>query len=307
MLAPRCDRIVHVEPHAELDGLPEPLQVGLAEHLLRPAGVRDADDGPVVQLLVDLTAVLLGELEHPRAADAVAGQVREQVRLGITRQRDDGGPFRPDLLGAVQQPRRRPGEHTVGRTFDQGTADVLVAVEHVDVARSCLVGRSRDCARNTGVLDAPDDVDELTRLHVRADPYGELGVPLDPSGLVRELPYVLTQDRHRFAVGGEAVDLQLGTANHEVGMDVRDVHVVARISVEGVRDAEAVGDVAGGVLVEQRVVERDAGLADTRRAVDERELTEVDGTLVAVELAAHELRAVGRIHLDDSTVRGRSA
>ena len=181
VLPPRGDRVVHVEPNAELDDLPEPLHVGLAEHLLRPAGVRDADDGPVVQLLVDLPAVLLGELEHPRASDTIAWQVCEQVGLGVAGQRDDRGALVTDLLRALQQPRRRPREDVVGRALDQRAADVLVAVEHVDVARTRLVGCARHRARDFGMLDAGEHLDELAGLHVRAHVDGQLCVALDPS------------------------------------------------------------------------------------------------------------------------------
>ena len=60
--APGGDGIVLVEPHAELDDLPQPVDVGLAEHLPGPALVGHADDRPVVQLLVDLAVALVGEL-----------------------------------------------------------------------------------------------------------------------------------------------------------------------------------------------------------------------------------------------------
>ena len=177
---PGGDRVVLVEADAELDQLPQPLDVGLAEHLLRPTRVRDADHRPVVQLLVDLAVVLLGQLQHARTPDALARQVGEQVRLGVARQRDDGGALVADLLRPLEQPRRSPGEDVVGRTLDQRAPEMLVGVEDVDVARARPVGGAGDRAGHLGVLDAPEHLDELPRLDVRAHPHGELGVPLDP-------------------------------------------------------------------------------------------------------------------------------
>ena len=53
--------------------------------------------------------------------------------------------------------------------------------------------------------------------------------------------------------------------------------------------AAAPGDVAGGVLVEQRREERDPGAADARLAVDERDLAEVRRALVHGDLRADDL------------------
>ena len=47
-----------------------------------------------------------------------------------------------------------------------------------------------------------------------------------------------------------------------------------------------------GVLVEQRVEERDAGLADARVAVDERDLAQLADEVVDLELAAYRVGAV---------------
>ena len=179
--APGGDRVIVVEPHAELDELPEPFEIRLAEHLRGPAGVRDADDRPVVQLLVDLAAVLLGELARACAPDAVAGQVGEQVGLGVTGQRDHRGVLRADPLGALEQPRRRPREHVVGGVLDQRPPHVLVGVEDVDVPRAGPVRGACDGPRDLGVLDAAEHLDELAGLNVRADLNGELGISLDAS------------------------------------------------------------------------------------------------------------------------------
>ena len=47
VLAPRGDEVRLVEPGTGRDGVPQPVHVGLAEHLRRPALVRRGDDGPV--------------------------------------------------------------------------------------------------------------------------------------------------------------------------------------------------------------------------------------------------------------------
>ena len=82
--------------------------------------VRHADHRPVVQPLVDLARVLLGEVEHASPADAVAREVGEQIRLGIAGQRDDGCALVADLLRAPEQPRRCPREHLVRRHLRSG-------------------------------------------------------------------------------------------------------------------------------------------------------------------------------------------
>jgi hypothetical protein len=177
--APGGDGIVGFQSHTELDELPESLQVGLAEHLLRPARVRNSDDRPVVRLLVHLAAVLLGQRTWARAPDAVAGQVGEQIGLGVAGQCDDRGVFCADRLRTFEQPRRRPRENVVGGVLDQRPPHVLVRVEDVDVTGSCLVRGPRDGTRHVRVLDSAEHLDELAWLDVGADLDGQLGVALD--------------------------------------------------------------------------------------------------------------------------------
>ncbi len=125
------------------------------------------------------------ELEHPRLADTVAGQVGQQLRLGVACQRDDRRALVTDLDGAFEEPWRCPRERVVCCELDQCPPDVLVGVVDVDVARTSFVRRSRDRARDGRVLDSRDHLHELSRLHVRADPDCQLGVPGD-AGLVRQ-------------------------------------------------------------------------------------------------------------------------
>src|SRR5699024_4088699 len=75
VVAPGRDRIRLVEPRAEGDGLPEALDVGLAEDLLRPALVRVGDAGPVHRAVDHLRARDLRECLHLRAADTLAVEV----------------------------------------------------------------------------------------------------------------------------------------------------------------------------------------------------------------------------------------
>ena len=63
--------------------------------------------------------------------------------------------------------------------------------------------------------------------------------------------------------------------------------------LNALREPGAEGDVAGGVLVEERVVEDQARLLDRRGAVDQRDLSEERRLLVDPELMANDLGACG--------------
>ena len=69
--------------------------------------------------------------------------------------------------------------------------------------------------------------------------------------------------------------------------------------VDRPRQPAAPGDVGGRVLVEERVVEDDPGLADARGVVDQRDLAEPAGALVERDLGPHELLALLGPRLDD--------
>ena len=193
MLAPGGDRVVLVEPHAELDELPEGVDVRVAEQLGRPARVRHAGDDPVVEPLVRLARQLFAELRHPRLADAVARQVGEELRLGVAHQRDDRRVLLAEVLRPLEEPRRRPREDVVGSLLDHRAPDVLVRVADVDVRGAGAVRGPRHRARDVGVLDPRDHLDELAGLDVRADLDDQLRVPVDPR--LVQLPHVLAQDR----------------------------------------------------------------------------------------------------------------
>ena len=70
-------------------------------------------------------------------------------------------------------------------------------------------------------------------------------------------------------------------------------------AVDRHRQARAVGDVAGRVLVEQRVLEDEPRLLDGRGAVDERDLAEVRRLRIGLELAADDVGALRRTDVDD--------
>ena len=68
--------------------------------------------------------------------------------------------------------------------------------------------------------------------------------------------------------------LELLGADHEVDVDLGLVDAVASLLADHEREALAERDVAGRVLVEQRVVEDRAERADPALGVDERDLAE---------------------------------
>ena len=83
--------------------------------------------------------------------------------------------------------------------------------------------------------------------------------------------------------------------------------LVGRDVVEGPGQRVAPGDVGRGVLVEERVVEDDAGLADARGGVDQRDLAEAARAVVDGELGAQGVLAAGGARLDDLAARERAA
>ncbi len=181
MLAPRGDGIGLVEADGERDRLPEPLDVGLAEDPLGPALVREGDRCPVDQLLVeDDPAAQLLEFLRNGAPDALAVHAREQVGLGVARDRDVRRLRVAERLHPRQPPGRAPVEHVVGRALDERLPHVRVAVVDVHVARAGGVRGPRERPNERRVREQPADGDDLTGRDVGADPHGELGIPIEP-------------------------------------------------------------------------------------------------------------------------------
>ena len=90
-----------------------------------------------------------------------------------------------------------------------------------------------------------------------------------------DLPGAAAEHRNQVAVAGDAVDVELVRADHEVDVDVALVRpnpVGLVPERERVRVSER--DVAGCVLVDQGLVEDGAERADAALLVDERDLAE---------------------------------
>ena len=178
VLVPRLHGVWLVEPHAERDLLPKPLDVRLAEDLRGPALVRRADPAPVDRVLPMLALDHLRDLHLDRPADTFTVEIGEQPRVGAA-SRPDGG-----VAGRLQRqllfPRGRVCERGVRTELDHRAPEVVVAVDDVDVRRACPVRLPDDRATELPVLHHRVDEDLLARLHVRADANGELGVALEP-------------------------------------------------------------------------------------------------------------------------------
>src|SRR6266851_1116922 len=86
--------------------------------------------------------------------------------------------------------------------------------------------------------------------------------------------------RHGIPALLDAVDLDLGPSDHEVGVDRRLVEARLAILRVGPSEIEAVSEshVARGVLVIQRVPEDDPQLSDPRLFIDQGDLAQVRRT-----------------------------
>ena len=93
---------------------------------------------------------------------------------------------------------------------------------------------------------------------------------IEKIGLHLESPFPFAQHRLRLAILAEPVDVQLIGANHEVHMhdafvaagcrELLGAHAFTVLKREAIGAAD--GNVAGGILVEQGVVEQQPGLGD---------------------------------------------
>ena len=85
----------------------------------------------------------------------------------------------------------------------------------------------------------------------------------------------MPEHRDALAGFGDAVDVELRAADHEVDVDLALVDALP-LGLVGhlIREAVAERDVAGGVLVEERVEEDRLQRPDPPAPVDERELAE---------------------------------
>ena len=102
VLAPRRDRVGLVEAHRARDRLPEPLDVGLAEHLLAQPAFGNA---AIVQLTARsfwIASVRLDHLDRSRLPDAILVEVGEQLGLGLARDHDQRAAV--ERLGPLDEP-----------------------------------------------------------------------------------------------------------------------------------------------------------------------------------------------------------
>ena len=120
----------------------------------------------------------------------------------------------------------------------------------------------------------------------------------------------LLEDRRARAVSGDALDVDLGPADHQVDVDRRHVdpgcespgRVERGRSRDRVRVAAADRDVRRLVLVEQVVQEHEAALSDRRFDVDQSDLAEPARAVVCGELRLEERLALRRTGLHDLAV-----
>ena len=109
----------------------------------------------------------------------------------------------------------------------------------------------------------------------------------------------MTQQGDVVAVARDAVDVERGTADHEVDVDLAPVdplvlgRILDRLHVTG-----AERDMARRVLVEQRVEEHRLERADPAVTVDESELTEARAAVVLRACVAQGVGVVVRVDLD---------
>ena len=152
VLLPGEHRVGLVEPGRGDDGVPEPLDVRLAEDGLRPAFVRIADDRPLDQASVlGVEELLRGQA---RAGPLVAAlvEIGEELGLGLARDRDRRATGLDHVIQERERPRRRPVERVLRGVLDAGALQMSVAVVGLDVPRAALVGDMRDRADERQVL-----------------------------------------------------------------------------------------------------------------------------------------------------------
>src|SRR6266516_7875266 len=102
-------------------------------------------------------------------------------------------------------------------------------------------------------------------------------MPTDRRGGSRQpldLPASVPEDGFAHAVAGDAGDVELAAADHEVEVDRARVHARLVLAVDEKAEAASERDVTRGVLVEQRVEEDRLERTDAALAVDERQLAE---------------------------------
>ncbi len=181
MLTPGLDRVRLVQPHRLRDRLPQPLDVGLAEHLPGLSLGGERGDRPVDLLLVLRAQLPVLGLHCPGLPDPCLVEVGQELGLGIAREHDQRAAV-CEGLGPCHEPRCRRGQVLVCGMLDELPPEVVVDVTDVDEARACLIAGAPERANERCVLDERLDVDRLPRLDIGADPDDQLGIGVEPLG-----------------------------------------------------------------------------------------------------------------------------
>src|SRR5438477_6672787 len=175
----------------------------------------------------------------------------------------------------------------------------------------CASSPGSNTAAASSPVSARRDFESESRSREKKRPpcsSGSGAAPSSPSSCAQlrgELPLLSADQRHLRPVCQHRVDLELRPADHEVDVHLRVVAPLPRLTLEGVRQPRSVRDVAGRVLVEERVEEKSPGLTDAGLPRDERELAEPVGVLDHVELTADEVRALLGSDTDDPPILER--
>src|SRR5690348_9744411 len=126
-------------------------------------------------------------------------------------------------------------------------------------SQSASLSGSKEAAATSSPVSARRDFESESRSRERKRPPcssgsgAASGSPSSSAQLRGELPLLVADERDLGAVREQRIDLELGRADHEVDVDVADVRPWVLLAVERIREAHAVGDVTGRVLVEERV------------------------------------------------------
>ena len=179
MVLPRRHRIVHVEPHRRADRVPQPLDVGLAEDHLGPAGVGRGDDRPVDEALHHERQVDRARVVRVRPGDERRVEPGEEVGIRVAGQLDDRGARLAPAAHPVQDVLRRLPELLVRAELDGGAAEMQVGDDRQHATGAGREGGARDRSCDLRVLDEVDQDDVLALLHVGADADRQLGEALE--------------------------------------------------------------------------------------------------------------------------------
>ena len=168
MLAPGLDRIGLVEANGRRDRRPDRSTSGSPKTSRAQPSLGNATIDQL-QAPVGQPQARLGDRAHPRPRDPAAVEVGEDLRLGVSDDREQRTAVLAEVVEPLDEPRRRPAERVLGGVLDVGPPHPLIRVEDVDVAGSGRVRLGCDRARERRVLDERVDGEPLAGLEVHAD------------------------------------------------------------------------------------------------------------------------------------------